>query len=101
MSAGSSWPKSLTQRLRPCGSPDCEVDGGEGNKGGEGIGEVLVVLCEATVSSEPGEGVSMSTDRGPQIRPQRAPFLRRALPVALAAGKLVWVAQRGRARIGE
>jgi hypothetical protein len=29
---------------------------GEGDEGGEGVGEVLVVLCEATVSTEPREG---------------------------------------------
>jgi hypothetical protein len=32
------------------------LDCGEGDEGGEGVGEVLVVLCEATVSTEPREG---------------------------------------------
>ena len=37
----------------------------------------------------------------PDRRPRLTPFWRRALTVALAAAKLGWVAQPGRARIGE
>jgi hypothetical protein len=33
-----------------------QLDGGEGNEGGQGFGKVLEVLGETPVSSEPGEG---------------------------------------------
>src|ERR1700751_5103846 len=36
-------------------SPEGKLDGGGDNKGGQGFGEVLEVLGETPVSSEPGE----------------------------------------------
>jgi hypothetical protein len=41
--------------LRPCEASDRELDRCEGDEGGAGIGKVLVVLCKATVSTEPRE----------------------------------------------
>jgi hypothetical protein len=42
--------------LYPDKPPEGELDGGEGNEGGQGFGKVLEVLGETPVSAEPGEG---------------------------------------------
>src|SRR5271165_505897 len=42
--------------LRPGEPPEGQLDGGEGNEGGQGFGKVFEVLGETPVSSEPGEG---------------------------------------------
>ena len=42
--------------LRPGEPPQGQLDGGEGNEGGQGFGKVLEVLSKPPVSAEPGEG---------------------------------------------
>ena len=44
------------QGLRPGEPPEGKLDGSEGDKGGEGFGEVLEILGETPVAPEPGEG---------------------------------------------
>lgn len=47
-----AWLKSLPTRE----SPEGELDGGQGDEGEQGVGEVLVVLGETPVAAKPGEG---------------------------------------------
>src|SRR5216683_3590524 len=42
--------------LRSGEPPEGQLDGGEGNEGGQGFGKVLEVLGKTPVSAEPGEG---------------------------------------------
>src|ERR1700724_1612302 len=42
--------------LRPDEPPEGQLDGGEGNEGGQGFGKVLEILGKPPVSAEPGEG---------------------------------------------
>src|SRR5271166_4662613 len=49
---GSLWSSRPTPGKPPAG----KLDGGEGNEGGQGFGQVLEVLGETPVSSKPGEG---------------------------------------------
>src|ERR1700686_5031504 len=37
-------------------APDAELYGGEGYEGKEGVGEIFIVLVQASVAAEPGEG---------------------------------------------
>ena len=43
------------QDLRPGEPPEGQLNGGEGNEGGQGFGKVFEVLVETPVASEPGE----------------------------------------------
>ena len=54
--AGGGVPFVLEPDLKgqsSCQSPDCEPDCGESYEGGEGVGEVFIVLGETAVAAEP------------------------------------------------
>jgi hypothetical protein len=52
------------RNLCPGKPPEGQLDGGEGNEGGQGFGEVLEVLGEMPIAAEPGEGASTTQRRG-------------------------------------
>jgi hypothetical protein len=61
--------------LRPGEPPEGLLDGGEGNKGGQGFGKVLEVLGKTPVSAEPGEG---ALDHSADAARRRSPSCRRS-----------------------
>ena len=57
-------PRTAFVDLRPSKPPEGKLDGGEGDEGSPGFREVLKVLREVPVASEPGEGASITSRRG-------------------------------------
>src|SRR6266446_4939337 len=53
---GTGAPRPALVDLLPDRPPEGKLDGGEGHEGGQGFREVLKVLGETPVASEPGEG---------------------------------------------
>jgi hypothetical protein len=51
--AGGAATGSFTSRPSPGQPPDGKLDGGDGNEGSQGLGEVFEVLGRATISAEP------------------------------------------------
>src|SRR5438477_8957573 len=63
------------QDLRPGEPPEGQLNGGEGNEGGQGFGKVFEVLVETPVASEPGE---RALDNPAARQRRRSPSCRRS-----------------------
>ena len=55
--------------LPPNKPPEDQLDRGNGNEGGQGFGEVLEILGEMLVASEPGKVRSTTRRRGRTMKP--------------------------------